>query len=306
MSIRTDLAMEAREVVRKQQASEIEGVRVLEEKRGSAKITRVYVESSEGSRRLGKPEGAYITLETDPQMLNDPEVREEMSVAMAAELRELLGLKGKFTSLVVGLGNARMTADALGPRTVQRVMVTRHLIAQIPDQVDQRVRPVSAITPGVLGITGVETGEIVRGVAERVKPDVIIAIDSLAARNASRMASTVQISNVGIQPGSGLGGVGKVLSKDTLGIPVIAVGVPMVVYATSLVSDAVDGALDGGRPSPKVKDVLQSAQEQLGDLVVTPKEVDSLVDTLSDLLAMGLNLALHDNVTIDEVRGFFQ
>lgn len=306
MSIRTDLAMEAREVVRKQQASEIEGVRVLEEKRGSAKITRVYVESSEGSRRLGKPEGAYITLETDPQMLSDPEVREEMSVAMAAELRELLGLKGKFTSLVVGLGNARMTADALGPRTVQRVMVTRHLIAQIPDQVDQRVRPVSAITPGVLGITGVETGEIVRGVAERVKPDVIIAIDSLAARNASRMASTVQISNVGIQPGSGLGGVGKVLSKDTLGIPVIAVGVPMVVYATSLVSDAVDGALDGGRPSPKVKDVLQSAQEQLGDLVVTPKEVDSLVDTLSDLLAMGLNLALHDNVTIDEVRGFFQ
>lgn len=306
MSIRTDLAMEAREVVRKQQASEIEGVRVLEEKRGSAKITRVYVESSEGSRRLGKPEGAYITLETDPQMLSDPEVREEMSVAMAAELRELLGLKGKFTSLVVGLGNARMTADALGPRTVQRVMVTRHLIAQIPDQVDQRVRPVSAITPGVLGITGVETGEIVRGVAERVKPDVIIAIDSLAARNASRMASTVQISNVGIQPGSGLGGVGKVLSKDTLGIPVIAVGVPMVVYATSLVSDAVDGALDGGRPSPKVKDVLQSAQEQLGDLVVTPKEVDSLEDTLSDLLAMGLNLALHENVTIDEVRGFFQ
>lgn len=306
MSIRTDLAMEAREVVCKQQASEIEGVRVLEEKRGSAKITRVYVESNEGSRRLGKPEGAYITLETDPQMLSDPEVREEMSVAMAAELRELLGLKGKFTSLVVGLGNARMTADALGPRTVQRVMVTRHLIAQIPDQVDQRVRPVSAITPGVLGITGVETGEIVRGVAERVKPDVIIAIDSLAARNASRMASTVQISNVGIQPGSGLGGVGKVLSKDTLGIPVIAVGVPMVVYATSLVSDAVDGALDGGRPSPKVKDVLQSAQEQLGDLVVTPKEVDSLVDTLSDLLAMGLNLALHDNITIDEVRGFFQ
>lgn len=306
MGIRTDLAMEAREVVRKQQASEINGVRVQEEQRESAKITRVYVESQEGAQRLGKPQGAYITLEADAQMLSDPEVREELSVAMAAELRQLLGLQGRFTALIVGLGNARMTADALGPRTVQRVMVTRHLIAQIPDQVDRRVRPVAAITPGVLGVTGVETGEIVRGVAQRVQPDVIIAVDSLAARSASRVAGTVQLSDVGIQPGSGLGGVGKVLNRETMGIPVIAVGVPMVVYATTLVSDAVDGALDGAKPSPKMKSVLQSAQERLGDLVVTPKEVDALVDTLADLLAMGLNLALHQDVTIDEVRGFFQ
>lgn len=214
----------------------------------------------------------------------------------AAELRRLLPDEGEV--LVVGLGNRYMTADALGSRTVERIFVTRHL----EQKGVRRLRSVSAMAPGVLGITGVETAEMVHGVVERTKPMAVIAVDALAAMDTDRICTTIQVANTGIQPGSGVGNHRAGLTLETLGIPVIAVGIPMVVHASVIVRDALKQILR--RDSEEEQAELMAEQltrNLLGEMVVTPRNIDELVLHLADTLALAINAALQSEFTLDEL-----
>ncbi|MBO8156022.1 MAG: GPR endopeptidase [Bacillaceae bacterium] len=243
--VRTDLALEAREMVQEQEekdTGEIDGVRIKERKQGDIKVT--YVDISEtGAQKIGKKAGTYLTIETQSIRTGDTKSQDETSKLLSRELSKYLrslNIQPNASCLIVGLGNWQVTPDALGPMTVERVMVTNHLFSLRPEEVSEGYRPVSAVAPGVMGITGIETSDIIFGIVQKVKPDFIIAIDALASRSIERVNATIQISDTGIHPGSGIGNKRKELSKDTLGIPVIAIGVPTVVDAVTITSDTID------------------------------------------------------------------
>ncbi|MDD4797432.1 MAG: GPR endopeptidase, partial [Eubacteriales bacterium] len=208
------------------------------------------------------------------------------------------------TILVIGLGNWDITPDSLGPRAVGQIMVTRHLMQMIPDQIDERVRALCALSPGVLGITGIETAEIIRGVVERVKPDILIAIDALAARSISRLGTTVQLSDAGIHPGSGVGNHRMALNRETLGVPVLSIGVPLVVYAGTIARDVIEN-LGGMRDTQRIDDAIEQVLHGTDtEMMVTPKDVDQLVEDTARMVATGINLMVHRGVTIDEIARF--
>lgn len=298
--VRTDLAMELRESVKKS----VEGLKYsVEEPHAGITITRVSIESDEAEALMGKTKGTYVTLEASCLVKYDSLEEELFSHILAEELTRILPEPAqKGPVLVVGLGNTDVTPDALGPKTVQKMMVTRHLLEMIPHAMDARVRPVCAIAPGVLGKTGIETAEIVRGVAARVKPSAVVAVDALASRDSRRIASTVQISDAGLQPGSGVGNHRLELNAAALGCPVIAMGVPTVVCAATIVRDALQQLLHDDSQADKAMEQLGRAA--LPELVVTPREVDVLVENAARQLAMGLNLWLHDGLTVQEVEAF--
>lgn len=312
-NIRTDLAIEAREIFGKGDKSEIPGVRVDVERTEGITITRVTVEEEVGARIMGKAKGNYITLEVPGLKDNDKDLQENVSVALSKEIIKLIKLNNKSVILVVGLGNWNITPDALGPKVIEHLLVTRHIKEYIPDQIDEGVRSVCAIAPGVLGITGIETTEIIRGIVDKVKPDLVIAIDALASRKLERVNTTIQIADTGINPGSGVGNNRKQLSKETLGIPVIAIGVPTVVDAATMANDTIDLVIDtmikeANKESDFYKmlkdmnrdDKYKLIQEVLnpyfGNLMVTPKEVDRLIEDISVVIADGLNVALHPGI----------
>lgn len=320
-SIRTDLAMEARELYQEESKQEIPGVEVDNEHKDGILITRVRITNHEGETRMGKPMGNYITLEAPRIKDRDPEFEESISQEMAVELKKILPLDENSKVLVVGLGNWNITPDALGPKVIERIMVTRHLLELIPDQVDERVRSVCAVAPGVLGITGIETGEIIRGIVDKVKPDVVIAIDALASRKADRIGTTIQITDTGINPGSGIGNKRMGLNEETLGTKTVAIGVPTVVYAHTIGRDSLQMLINEfanqATPGTEFYKMLQQLDDQqmdvlvqqvltqgLGDLVVTPKEVDTLIDDVANIIADGLNLAIHDDISLEEARRF--
>ena len=302
-NIRTDLTLEAHEIIKEQYlnnntggSKEPPGVEVENSGTPDIKITRVKVTSPTGEASIGKPMGNYITLEVPGLRDNDQVLYENTCKALAGELVSILKLGANSTVLIVGLGNWNVTPDALGPKAVSKVMVTRHLLEYVPEQVDKGVRPVCAVSPGVLGITGIETGEIIRGIVDRVKPDVIIAIDALASRKMERVNTTIQIADTGISPGSGVGNKRMELSKDTLGIPVIAIGVPTVVDAATMANDTIDLVLDSMiKQAPKGTDfynMLNSIDRNekyeliqevlapyIGNLIVTPKEIDEVIES---------------------------
>lgn len=233
-------------------------------------------------------------------------MREALSWELAQAIRQMLPEHAR-TVLVTGLGNRSVTPDALGPRTVERVLVTRHMDGCLPDDVSARMASVCAAAPGVLGVTGLETAEVLRGMAEHVQPDAVIAVDALAARSSARICSTIQIADTGISPGSGVGNHQKALTRETLGAPVIAVGVPMVVYASTIASDAMSDMIreDGGTEADEEKVaacVERVVSERLGDLIVTPREVDALVERMAGILAEGINLALHPGLSREEIE----
>ena len=202
--------------------------------------------------------------------------------------------------VVVGLGNRSVTPDSLGPRTAERVLVTRHMGDCLPRDVP--MSSVCAAAPGVLGVTGIETAEILRGMVAHVKPDAVIAVDALAARSSKRIASTIQITDTGITPGSGVGNHRKALDRRTLGVPVIAVGVPLVVYASTIASDALcalgEGEVEEERIAACVERVVS---EKLGEMIVTPRDVDALVERMAGVLADGINQALHPSLSSSEI-----
>ncbi len=308
-SFRTDLAVEMRDAYKKAQQTDVPGVSSEEEEIDDVKITRVKIETEEGAGHIGKPVGNYVTLDAPKIKLNDAETNERIYKVLARELRKLTGTDIKQSVLVVGLGNQNVTPDALGPKVVQDVEVTRHILEYAPDILNRPVRSVSAISPGVLGTTGMETSEVVRGVIDKIKPDFVIAIDALASRKLERISTTIQIADTGIIPGSGIGNKRMAMSKETLGVPVIAIGVPTVVDAATMANDTIELMLenmdkntsqstnDYDRIKPMEQDekyglIKEVLEPYVGDLVVTPKEIDEIIDSVSDVVSQGINYAL--------------
>jgi len=326
-NIRTDLAIEANELFKQtkkenvQQNGEPPGVEVENVGTSDIKITRVKVTSPTGEVSIGKPMGNYITLEVPGLKENDQKLFEDTCKELAKELTRLMSLGEKSTILIIGLGNWNVTPDALGPKVVSSVMVTRHLLEYVPEQVDKGVRPVCAVAPGVLGITGIETGEIVKGIVERLKPELVIAIDALASRKMERVSTTIQIADTGIAPGSGVGNKRMEISKGTLGVPVIAIGVPTVVDAATMANDTIDLVIDsmaeqaskgtefynmlkGIDRNEKYELIQEVLKPYVGNLIVTPKEIDDIIERISKVIANGLNIALHQGITLKDVNRY--
>ncbi len=318
--IRTDLALESRELYKQSNAAEVPGVEADTQSLPDINITRVKITTLEGSEAMGKPIGNYITLEIPDLNENLKDLNDRTSVSLANEIRSVAKLTHEATVLVVGLGNWNVTPDALGPKVVSRIAVTRHLIEYAPEYIEKGVRAVCSLSPGVLGITGIETGEIIKGVVEKVKPDVVIAIDALASRRMDRISTTIQVADTGISPGSGVGNKRMGLNQITLGVPVIAIGVPTVVDASTMANDTLDLMIDtmikqadagtefykmlqrmsGEEKSALIREVLSP---YVGDLVVTPKEIDSIISNVSEVVSNGINIAVYD--TMENAEKYF-
>lgn len=291
-NIHTDLAMEARE-----SNSALNGVSEERTDNEHYSVSRIKIDTDEAASALQKSKGLYITIEAPDLVLREPELIKAVTEALSAELTGLID-KGSTsgTVLVVGLGNRAVTPDALGPKTAEKILVTRHIKQYMPDAIPNGVRSVCAVSPGVLGVTGIETMEVIQGIVERSKPSLIIAIDSLSSRRTERIASTIQLCDAGIQPGAGVGNIRSGLDEASLGIPVIAVGVPLVVYASTISRDTIGliaselGLLGN---EEKIKELAAKAiSEKTGELIVTPKEIDSLIECTSTILADGINMCL--------------
>lgn len=291
-NIHTDLAMEARE-----SNSALNGVSEERTDNEHYSVSRIKIDTDEAASALQKSKGLYITIEAPDLVLREPELIKAVTEALSAELTGLIDKGGASgTVLVVGLGNRAVTPDALGPKTAEKILVTRHIKQYMPDAIPNGVRSVCAISPGVLGVTGIETMEVIQGIVERSKPSLIIAIDSLSSRRTERIASTIQLCDAGIQPGAGVGNIRSGLDEASLGIPVIAVGVPLVVYASTISRDTIGliaselGLLGN---EEKIKELAAKAiSEKTGELIVTPKEIDSLIECTSTILADGINMWL--------------
>jgi spore protease len=290
---RTDLAVEARELAGERAAGkgELPGVASKEYTEEGTGVTVIDVLDERGEKAIGKPKGRYVTLEFDPRHISEHFA--SIVETASKEIKSMLPQQKK-SVLVIGLGNLHITPDAIGPRTVENVMVTRHLIDQLP-QYFADYRPVSALSPGVLGITGMESLEVIQGVCSRVNPDLVIAVDALVSRKVSRLCKTIQLSDTGITPGSGIGNVRAAINSETLKVPVIAAGIPTVVDAATLTDDMVHEA--GGKLDPGLLEKMD------GTLIVTPKDADQKVADISKLLGYSINMALHD-FSVEEIASF--
>ncbi|MGL5149597.1 MAG: GPR endopeptidase [Clostridium sp.] len=320
-NVRTDLAIEAREMYKKEYSTDLDGVYVEEDTEGDVKINWVKITNDEGAKKLGKAVGNYITIDIPEFTAYDGESMDNVAHVMAAQLEKLVDLPQEKTALVVGLGNWKVTPDALGPKVVEKIMITRHLKAVMPDAIDDSVRPVCAIAPGVLGITGIETGEIIKSLVDKIKPSLVICIDALGARRVERVNRTIQISDTGISPGAGVGNHRMKINEETVGVKVIAIGVPTVVDAATLANDTIDllldeliskteegkefynmlKSLDKREKGMLIKEILKP---NVGDLMVTPKEIDLVVESLSKIIANGINIAIQPNMNMEDINQF--
>lgn len=292
-NIRTDLAVEARQLWQESAAATdaLEGVEATEEQRGSFAVSRVKILDENGEKALCKPKGDYITITLDGLLRREENAFAEAAELLAGELRELLALEKEDSVLVVGLGNRGITPDAIGPEVTAATIVTRHLKEHLPGDF-AAFRSVAAMEPGVLGTTGVESAEMIRAVAERVRPARVIAVDALAARGLDRLCRTVQLSDTGIVPGSGVGNARAALSRETLGVPVIAVGVPTVVDAATLARDVAG------------EDCAEALPADTARMVVTPRDIDRRVKDISKLVGYAIDLALHEGLSLADVDMF--
>lgn len=336
-NIRTDLALESHQAVIEQEGPpELPGVKVHTEKEPGIAITRITVENDLGAQMMGKAPGNYSTIESSALREHNRDRHERIAQLVAEEIQwffDQAEIGAEDPILVVGLGNWNATPDALGPRVLENLMVTRHLLEMSPPELRKGLRPVAAIAPGVLGLTGIETGEIIMGVVDRIGAKGVVCIDALASRSVERLCSTVQISDTGIHPGAGVGNRRLAINKESLGVPVIALGIPTVVHAVTIVSDAMNlietgniqspegekppqrvkfsvdpQALLGNResvPTPPPVDkrqvISQVLEPYFGTMIVTPKEIDLLIDEVSDVVAGALNITFHEGVNYDEV-----
>lgn len=334
-NVRTDLALEAHEMASRQQP--VPGIQIDKEEDDGIFVSRIIVETEEAGRTLGKLPGQYVTFEVPGLRSHDSKLQDRVATKFAGEFEkylERLQISEEAKILVVGLGNWNVTADAIGPIVIENLLVTRHYFQLIPGRVKPGYREVSAVAPGVLGITGIETSEIVLGIVERTKPDLVIAIDALASRALERVNTTIQIADTGISPGAGVGNKRKALNKETLGVPVIAIGVPTVVDAVTIASDTIDYVLEhlnkqvdpnianqtqldgqqvngalmgsvGSLPQHEKRQLIHEVLQPLGhNLIVTPKEVDAFVEDIANIIANGMNAALHEAITTDNVSAY--
>ena len=320
-SPRTDLAIETREMLEKEENDTLDGVEVETKEEEDISITHVKILNEKGSKAMGKPIGNYITIESEKMKQNDVSCHEEIMHVAAKNIAKLAKIDDKSVVLVVGLGNWNITPDALGPKVISKVLVTRHLHGSLPEEIDESVRSVAAISPGVMGITGIETGEIIKGIVDRLKPDLVIAIDALAARKFSRINATIQMSDTGVSPGAGVGNKRMELSEKTLGVKTLALGVPTVVDAATLVNDTMDRMLDemiaqtkkgsafyemlnGMDKEEKYQLITEILNPYAGNMFVTPKEVDAVVDRLANIIANSINIAIHPGITMEDINRY--
>lgn len=309
-NFRTDLADERTELYKKANniENEIEGVEANEEEiNNNIKLTRVKILDEKGEQALGKRKGTYITIDMkNMKYMGNDEIQsasEVLSKELKNMIKEHVGLEEEI--LVVGLGNIYVTPDALGPKVINEIDITRHLLKYVPQYLDKNTRPVSAISPGVLGTTGIETAEILKGIVENVKPKLMIVIDSLASRSMERISSTIQLADTGIVPGAGVDNARKELTKDTIGIPVIAIGIPTVVETAVVVNDCLDVFIEKLQQEARSNDYLNKLKEEDNyeeikealipkefNFIVTPKEIDGLIENMKDVVARGINMSL--------------
>ena len=289
MDFRTDLALERSEIIKEQSGQMIKSDEFSE---GNVTITRIEIEDEKTSKLLGKPIGTYITAEVPP-LANDSELFDGRLDVIAKEISSLLPKDGLI--LVAGLGNDDITPDALGPKSVELILATRHISNELAESIGfKNLRPVAGIIPGVLGKTGIETGEIIYGIAKSIKPSAVIIIDALASRKLSRLGRTVQISNSGITPGSGVGNARQGIDKQLLGVDVISIGVPTVVDSFTLAKDLIENDED----KKNIEKILSPDGQKM---IVTPREIDLMIDRASLLVGMSVNHALQPDIDCEDI-----
>ena len=293
--IRTDLAVESKEKFEKDNV-EIKGVEIHEDyqEKLDLRTTVVEIHTESGAKLLEKPKGTYITMEAPNLVVPDEDYHREISKAIAGHLCQLLHLEQEKSILVVGLGNRDITPDALGPRAINNLKITRHIVKEYGKASvgEEKVHLVSSLVPGVMAQTGMETMEIIRGVVEETKPDVVVAIDALAARSMKRLNCTIQITDTGINPGSGVMNHRNGLTMESLGIPVIGIGVPTVVDAATIVHDAIAHLLENLEESEMEEFLGELITPKLHSMYVTPKDVDETIKMLSFTISEGINIAV--------------
>ena len=310
INFNTDLADERRDIYRKANRIEkdVPGIETEERKISEdINVATVKIINEEGANAIGKPIGTYVTVDIKKlKLAGEIEIQKAADV-VTEELKKIFEkhVNNRDDILVVGLGNAYVTPDSLGPKVIKDIDVTRHFLKYTPEYIDPNTRPVTAIAPGVLGTTGIETLEIVKGIVDNIKPKLVIVIDSLASKSIERISSTIQVADTGIVPGAGVGNTRCELSQNTLGIPVIAIGVPMVVETATLVNDALYLFINKLQEEAKSNDELNKVKEQDNydaikealnpqgyNMIVTPKEIDDLIENMKDVVARGINYAL--------------
>ncbi len=317
---RTDLAIEIQEQY--SDTGEDSGVKIKYDKVEdlNISITTVEVMNKLGSDSLGKPVGKYITIECEEMKGPDREIHDVIIEVATNKIKELIKIKKDDRVLIVGLGNEFVTPDAIGPKVVRKAIVTGHIFDMWESDVQENFSRVYAISPGVMGQTGVETVDIVKGVVEKVKPNYVIVVDALAGRKIERINSTIQISDSGIVPGAGIGNVRRGLNKETIGVPVIAIGVPTVISTTTLVSDSIDYIIEELAKNTEENENLKSIfnleearkyeiineilQPYTANMFVTPKEIDEVVERLSNIIANSINLSINLGLTKEDVNDF--
>lgn len=309
-SIHTDLALEEKERFEADHV-EVQGVAVEEDydEEREIRITKVRIKTEKGARIMGKPVGTYITMEAPNLVVPDEEYHREISEELAKYMKELIKLdKEDYVVLVVGLGNRQVTPDALGPHVADNLAITRHIVREYGKYAMgvEKAHMTSAIVPGVMAQTGMETLEIVRGIVRETNPDLVIAVDALAARNSKRLNRTIQIADTGINPGSGVGNHRNGINKDTIGVPVIAIGVPTVVDAATIVNDTMENlimaletsetlkgvgvVLQGYNATEKYELIKELISPHLNGMFVTPKDIDETIKRIGYTISEGLNL----------------
>ena len=312
-NITLDLAVEAHEMVRGETGQEVPGVVQDVQEYDFAKVTTITVTNDQGANLVGKPLGNYVTIDAPKIKENNLQIHEEISKALADTITKLAKLNENSTVLLVGLGNWNATPDALGPQVIKYSLVTRHIKEHTPAELHGNLRSVCALSPGVLGLTGIETAEIIKGVVDRVKPDLIIAVDALASASVERISTTIQIADTGINPGSGVGNQRLGLDQESMGVPVLAIGVPTVVNAGVIAHSTLEKLFEHLQTSPTLYQIYKGLNQDAvaniinevlapftGDLMVTPKEIDQLIEHTGKIIAGGLTQALHPAISKEE------
>lgn len=293
MGYRTDLAIERKELLDEEHGSgvEIEGVHMEKVHYDDSIIsTRISIVSDVGALAMEKPIGKYITIEADGILEEDDDAKGRLTKALTNELRQLIKFHYRLKVLVAGLGNKMVTPDSLGPMVASKIKVTRHLFVMFDADGDNELSCVSCIVPGVTAITGMETVDIIRKAVDICDPDVVIVIDSLAARNISRVSTTIQITDAGISPGAGMGNRRKGVSKETVGTEVIAIGVPTVIDVTTIIRDALRENLYSAEETERY---IEKYDEQM---IVTSTDIDAIIKDFSDVIADGINNTIHPGI----------
>ena len=308
-NFRTDLAVERTNIYRKaNKLEEIDGIETEEQEVSeNIKVSRVKITNENGEQAIGKKKGVYVTIDLKDLKVADEDDIQKASDTLSNELKSIIQnhVQSKDDIMVVGLGNIYVTPDSLGPKVINEIDVTRHIIKYLPQYIDENARPVTAISPGVLGTTGIETYEILKGIVDNVKPKLLIVIDALASRRIERISSTIQISDTGIVPGAGVGNTRTEISENTLGIPVIALGIPTCVESAVIVNDCLDLLIEKMQNEAKSNVYLNQLKEQDNyetikdalnpqnyNMIVTPKEIDDLIENMKDVVARGINMSL--------------